>query len=49
MARPLERQFELLNYELDTKVFHVDSACFMGEVYGGGFAPVVYEMLEMRF
>ena len=49
MARTLYRQFEGLNHELDTKAFHVNFACFVGEINGGGFAPMVYEMLEMRF
>ena len=43
------RWSELLNYELGTKVFHVDFSRLVGEVDGGGFAPVVYEMPEMRF
>jgi hypothetical protein len=38
-----------LVYELDTEVFYVNLPRFVGEVNGRGFAPVVYEMPEMRF
>jgi len=38
---------ESLNHELDTKILHVNLSCFVGEVDGGGFAPVVYEMPEV--
>ena len=44
---PLIDETEWLIYELDTKVFHVNFACFVGAVNGGGFAPMVYEMHEM--
>ena len=40
---------ELLSYELDTKVLHVNFARFIGQVNGSGFAPVVHEVPEMRF
>jgi hypothetical protein len=43
-----DRQSELLSHELDTKILHVNLSCFVGEVDGGGFAPVVYEMPEVR-
>jgi hypothetical protein len=40
---------ESLSHELDTKILHVNLPGFVGEVYGSGFAPVVYEVPEMRF
>ncbi len=43
-GKSLVMRSELLNYELDTKVFHVDFARFVGAVNGSGFAPMVYEM-----
>jgi hypothetical protein len=44
---PLIDEPEWLNYELDTKVFNVNVACFVGAVNGSGFAPMVYEMPEV--
>ncbi len=35
--------------ELGTKVFHVDLPRLVGGVDGGGLAPLVYEVPEMRF
>ena len=48
--RPTARQtaFYELSHELDTKIFHIHPARLLGQVNGGGFAPVVYEVPEMR-
>ncbi len=44
---PLSVETGLLNYELDTKNFYVNTAYFLGAINGGRFAPMVYEMPEM--
>ena len=46
---PSVGESELVSYELDTKILHVNLSCFVGKVDGSGFAPMVYEMPEMRF
>jgi len=46
-GNPLSGFKRTLNYELDTKVFYTDIACFLGAFDGSGFAPVVYEMPGM--
>jgi hypothetical protein len=38
---------EFLNYELATKVFHVDLARVVGAINGSGFAAMVHEMPGM--
>jgi hypothetical protein len=45
----LKRLSGRLHHELDTKIFHVNLSRLVGEVDGGGLAPMVYEMPEMRF
>jgi hypothetical protein len=37
------------SYDLDTKILHRDSPRIVGEVDGRRFAPVVYEVPELRF
>lgn len=41
---PLLCKPESLSHELGTKISHIHPARFVGEVDGGGFAPLVYEM-----